>query len=219
MEKEYVERQKQGGTKDAQKTERKNIIKRSGGTSERERERERSRREPDGGAGGSRSLRSASLPPCLPASLPPCLPASLPPCLPRFLPALLPCPFSYNVLQYLNGLLDEAPPCVPRSIPPRREERIPSSEEMQGSNPPPNALDAKQTNTQRVARGRSNRVTKVIRSLPYGRFSKVHVSKSFSDPGALNCCMHTFPEINYGCAMVSHMIPCVWIIWDLRPSI
>ena len=27
-----------------------------------------------------------------------------------------------------------------------------------------------------------------------GRFSKVHVSLSLPDPGALNSCMHTFPE-------------------------
>ena len=51
-----------------------------------------------------------------------------------------------------------------------------------------------------------------------GLFSKVHVLCFLPDPGAFTSCMHTFPEINHGFAMVWHMIMCIWI-WDLRPSI
>ena len=52
----------------------------------------------------------------------------------------------------------------------------------------------------------------------FGPCSKVHSLFIFPNPGALNYCMHTFPEKHVGVTMVYYILVCIWI-WDLRPSV
>ena len=44
--------------------------------------------------------------------------------------------------------------------------------------------------------------------VPYGRFSRVHVSNCLPDPGASNSCMHTFPETNVGLLWICCVFGC-----------
>ena len=55
-------------------------------------------------------------------------------------------------------------------------------------------------------------------NVPTVGFQKFMFVYCLPDRGALNSCMHTFPEANVGFIRVLHITLCIWT-WDLRPSI